>query len=500
MTSDSSLAAPELVGAAHPRVLVHPPLVDVRAGEAAILLAARAGMTLEPWQADGLRVMLARRLDGKWAAFEYGEILARQNGKSATLLACALAGFLILGERTILWSAHEVKTSMRAWRDLRRLLRTLGREVNDNLIEIDGIPIKVSAANGSEGFERLDTGQEIKVVARSKGSGRGFSTDRMIVDEAFAYTEEHQDALMPTLTARPNPQICYASSPPLNGATGGPMYALRKRALRGGDETLAWRDWGIATDLDDVLALPEDERAAFLDRRDLWAASNPALGRGRVTEESILRNRRGLSERGFAREVLGCWPREVDAAQPWPVIGERAWRARATASERPSGPVAFAIAASYPNAGRVALTVAGRLDGQLVVQVIRHDTGTSWVVDEVKRLRDHWGPFAIVADPKGPCDSVVADLEAAGVDLVRPNANDAATAAGVLYAAAAGDAPYLAHFGQADLDHAVATAETRPLGEAWRWRRTEHSAPLEAASLAAWAVVTQTVDAPPNLW
>lgn len=460
-------------------------------GELAVKFAAAAGLRLEPWQAEGLAAMLARRVDGKFAAFEYAEVLARQNGKTAQALARALAGMFLLGERVVLWTSHEVKTSMRAWRDLRRLMQTLGEVVSDNLIQIGDISVKVSAANGAEGFERLDTGQEIKVAARSKGSGRGFSVDCLIVDEAFAFEALHQDALLPMLAARPDPQVVYASSPPLNGKTGSPMYALRARALAGGDETLAYRDWGAADCLDDVMALPDGERAAYLDDRARWAATNPALGLGRVSEESILRLRRSLSEAGFAREILGCWPRQVDAVAPWPVISERAWRARGTAQARPNGPVAFAIAASVPHAERVAVAVAGRLGAELVVQVVRHDVGTSWVPDEVARLQAVHRPMAVVLDERGPAGVLVADLEAAGVALLRPNANEAATAAGTFYAAAAGDVPYLAHFAQADLDAAVASAEKRPLGDAWRWRRTDRSAPLEAASLATWAVVAR---------
>jgi phage terminase large subunit-like protein len=153
--------------------------------------------------------------------FEYCELVARQNGKGAILEARALAGFLLLGEALIMWSAHEYKTAMESFRRMRSLLRRLGTPISDTLILLPAdllghdVYVKVSNTNGDEGFERLDNEQRIKFVARSKGSGRGFTGDCVIIDEAFAYTQEQHEALAPTMSAMPNPQIIYTSSPPL---------------------------------------------------------------------------------------------------------------------------------------------------------------------------------------------------------------------------------------------------------------------------------------------
>jgi hypothetical protein len=137
----------------------------------------RAGKPLDFVAAAEPRADAGPGPDGLWACFEYCELVARQNGKGAILEARALAGFLLLGEALIMWSAHEYKTAMEAFRRVRTLLRTLGTPINDNLILLDGVYIKVSNTNGDEGFERLDTEQRIKFIARSKGSGRGFTGD-----------------------------------------------------------------------------------------------------------------------------------------------------------------------------------------------------------------------------------------------------------------------------------------------------------------------------------
>jgi hypothetical protein len=88
-----------LQGAAKPRVECVPPSA-YSLGDEAVELARRAGLVLDPWQADSIRLMLSVREDGKWACFEYGEIVARQNGKGAILECRALAGLFLLDERS----------------------------------------------------------------------------------------------------------------------------------------------------------------------------------------------------------------------------------------------------------------------------------------------------------------------------------------------------------------------------------------------------------------
>ena len=69
----------------------------------------------------------------------------------------------------------------------------------------------VTRSHGDEGVE-LTTGQRLRFVARSRSSGRGFTGDCVILDEAFNLNAEDMAALLPTLAARPNPQVWYASS------------------------------------------------------------------------------------------------------------------------------------------------------------------------------------------------------------------------------------------------------------------------------------------------
>jgi phage terminase large subunit-like protein len=464
-----------LRGAARPRVELIPPSVGTRA-EAAIRLSALAGLPLEPWQAEGLRAMLSVREDGRWAAFEYGEICPRQNGKTALFMARALAGLLLLDERLVVWSAHEYKTTMRSFLDLQGLLATLGERVRDNMFDLDGILIKVDNNNGHESLERLDTGQMVKMVARSKGSGRGFSVDCMLIDEAFAYTAAQQSALMPTLQARPNPQICYASSPPLDRWTGEPMYALRTRATRG-DADLAWRDWGLADDLDSFMALPEDDRHAYLDRRDLWAATNPALGLGRVSEEAILRSRRSMSVEGFAREILGMWP--LPAAGAGGKIPITTWSERRDGDSRIVGRAVFAIELSQDRATASIFAAGRRSDGRAHLELAedRPGAGIEWVVDRAVEMQERNDPFTWMIDPSGPAGAFTTELATRGIDLTPVTGREYVQACGEFFDAVIGDR--VRHLGQQPMDAAVRAARARDVGDgAWAWARRDSPADI----------------------
>ncbi|GAA1065213.1 terminase large subunit [Streptomyces asiaticus] len=485
-----------LRGAAKPRVECVPPSA-FSLGDEAVELARRAGLVLDPWQADSIRLMLSVREDGKWSCFEYGEIVARQNGKGAILEARALAGLFLLDERLIMWSAHEYKTAMEGFRRFKALLKGLGEPISENLIDIDGVHIKVINTNGEESFERLDTGARVKFIARSKGSGRGFSGDCNIIDEAFAYTAIQQDALMPTMSARPNPQIIYTSSPPLDGddGSGEVMFALHVRAENGGDDSFGWRDWGIAGDLDHLDDID-------LDDRRLWAASNPALGY-RLSEEAVLRERRSMGDAGFARERLGVWPRK---SQGNTVIDAAAWARLADPESQRDREHGVAIGVDIsPLRDYAAVQVYGvRADGLGHTQLADYRPGTKWLLPRLKELREALGPISI-AMGRGTFAFLETALDAAGFqqpedpetpepgDLAVTNAVDMAAAAGQLLEAVREESFRVVP--NRHLDVAVASAKTKATGEtiAWTVKGVDGDiSPLVAMTLARWSYVTRS--------
>jgi hypothetical protein len=483
-------------GARRPRVETHPPYERTYA-PAAIELCRRAGQVLDPWQCDGLDVMLGLRHDDKWACFEYAEWVPRQNGKGALGEARVLTGFFILKERLLLWSAHEYKTALEAFRRIVGLVDELGERVSKNLIMVGGVPVKVNNTNGEESLERLDTGQRIKFIARTAGSGRGFSGDVNVIDEAFAYTAIQQGALMPTLSAKPNPQLVYLSSPPLDGETGEVMYGLRRRAEAGGDDSLGYRDWGLAGDLSNLRVID------LADLRNA-EASNPSMGMGvrangstGVTEETVLRELRSMSAEDFARERYGIWPLEIHGEGG--VIDSRLWTDLSDPDSRRHGDVSIAVDVT-PLRDHASVSIFGiREDGLEHTQTVAYGEGTDWVVGKVLELKTVLDPLAIVLDPKGAAGSLIGNLAAVGIkipedpefpergDLALPTVNEVAAGVGQYIDAAR--QRRLRHTGQAHLTSAVSNAKTRPLGDAVAWGRKQSDvdiSPLVSATLARW--------------
>jgi hypothetical protein len=480
----------------------------------------RAGMPLDQWQADAVRLLLAYRSDGTHACFEYAEWVPRQNGKGGILEARVLAGFLLLGEPLIMWSAHEYKTSMEAFRRLKWLLIALGRAINETLIEVDGVLIKVSNTNGEEGFERLDNGQRVRFVARSKSSGRGFSGDLVIIDECFAYTTEQQDALMPTMGARQNPQIIYTSTPPLRGDTAGPMFALRERAeaiLRASiteseeaamelaaAEGLGYRDWGHGPDpgrlnLADPAVSPwadlDQLDTIDLDDREIWAAANPAVGiRKRL--DRIAKFRRSMSTLGFAREELGIWPRQIGGRGG--SINPQKWERLADPDSKRTGGVVLGVDIATQR-DYAAISIYGlRADELGHLQLVDYRPGTLWLAGRIAEWKATLGDDLIaVAMGRGTYASLKADLEQLGITVPEkpdePERGDLVVIAGPDMAAACGHIlddvrnGVLRHVPEQALTAAALSVRAVPTRDTVAWSRKDPDAepsPLVSASVA----------------
>jgi hypothetical protein len=478
----STLAVPSVaepdgpLGVQRPRIFTAPSFVSSSGREAADL-AAFAGLELDPWQQFVLEQGLGERPDGQWSAFEIAINVPRQNGKGGVIEARELAGLFLLGERLILHSAHEFKTAIEAFRRIESLV-----------MNCDSLRKRVARVRRTTGEEAIElvTGQRLRFLARSGGSGRGFSGDCNILDEAMILGDEAMGALMPTMSARPNPQLWYLGS----AGIGGPsvqLARLRQRALDGGDASLAYFEWSIAPHVaecppgcgehDD----PVDPRA--------HARANPALGI-RISQEHVDREQLSMSPQVFARERLGVGDYPSDSADAWSVIGEDAWRALADGTSTPADPVAFAVDMT-PERSHAAIGVAGGSGEAVHVEVIDHRPGTAWVVDRMVELAERWSPCAIVVDAGGPAGSLVADLQKRELEIVTPKAREIAQACGQFFDGVSDQS--IVHLDQAPLAAALAGAKQRPLGEAWAWARRGVSvdiSPLVAVTLAAWGLRT----------
>lgn len=481
------LAGPALL-AARPRIELVPPRVS-SAGQECVDLAGRAGLILDPWQRYVLGLALGERPDGTWSAFEVAIIVSRQNGKSAIFEARMLAGLFLFGEGLIIYSAHEFKTAQEIFRRMEELI--MGTPDFRRRVRA------ISRSKGDEGIE-LTTRQRLRFLARSTGSGRGFSGDTNIWDESQNLGDAPVDALMPTMLARRNPQLWYGgSAPDKDRAPCEQITRVRNRALggRAATERLAFFEWS-ATPHTQQCRKDCDQHDDPADPK-VWAKTNPALG-ARISVESIAALHRSMSAAGFAREILsvGNYPSLTGG---WDVISEAAWAAVADEASAPTDPVAFGIDVT-PDRGWAAIVAVGeRADGLTHAEVIDHRPGTGWVVERAQELIAKWSPCAVGMDVAGPAGSLAADFEAAGIELTTPTYADAAAACGGLYDAvvrppdAADDwASTLRHRPHPALSAALAGARKRPMGSggAWGWDRRAASVdlcPLVALTVARWA-------------
>jgi hypothetical protein len=475
-----------MLGNQRPRLSWSPPR-STSAGDEAIELAASAGLYLDEWEQWVLRESLGERQDGRWAAFEVGLIVSRQNGKGSILEARELAGLFLFGEQLLVHTAHEFKTATEAFRRIRRLI--------ERTPSLDRMVARIPESHGEEGIE-LRTGQRLRFLARTGSSGRGFTCDLLVYDEAMILEAEDVGASLPTLSARSmsteaGPQVWYTGSAGI-GRQSTQLAAIRARGKAGcddpaaGDPSLCFAEWSID---------PHDEYCPSSCRAHdnvsdpaSWARANPGLGI-RISLEHIAREQRGMPAKQFLCERLGVgdYPMPKDA---WGVISRAWWEACSLPyHERDDPPrpgkVAFAVDTA-PDRAATSVGLAGvRDDGRAQVELADHQAGTSWVVGRAVQLDRAWHPVSWVIDPASAARTFIEPLEKAGLRVWQPNAREVGAAFGDFYDTVRDR--NLLHADDEDFDHALAGATTRRLSDQKAWDRT-HSlvdlSPVVAATLA----------------
>lgn len=468
-------------------------------GQEAIELAALAGLHLDPWQQwlldQSLRQTdkmvyndVSQMWERKWAAVEVGLVVSRQNGKGSLLEARELAGLFILGERLIIHSAHQFDTSKEAFGRILQLI-----EGSDDLRKHVQ---KISNSHGEEGI-KMRNGQRLRFRTRTKGGGRGFTGDCLILDEAMYLAAQQISALMPTLSARPNPQIWYTGSAGDKEST--QLGSVRARGVKGGDPELFYAEWSIngCNDFCPPYGCQDHDRP---DTVESYAKANPGLGI-RITVSHVEMERRSMEAQTFAQERLGVgdWPINGDE---WGVIPEDAWKSReredSVIKDDDDIPQVFAIDTS-PGREWSAITMCGQNEDELThIEVTSneieydHRPGVKWVVKRAKELWDTGRFNACVIDKTGQAGSFIGELEEYGVEIISPNSYEYAQACGDFYSSTVprkGNEPDIVHLDQPPLNSAVAGADKRDLADKWAWNKRTSSSditPLVAATNAVW--------------
>ena len=450
-------------------------------------LAELAGFAPDPEQRLALDAAFALDAKGKTAAFEVCVVCSRQNMKTGFFKQCALGWLYVTDQRLIVWSAHEFRTAQEAFRDMTELVESsdvLSRRVK-----------RIYRGNGDEAIEMM-SGQRLIFKARTKSGGRGLSGDKVVLDEGFALQPTHMGALMPTLSARPDPQLLYGSSAGL--ANSAVLRDIRDRGRRGGSR-LAYLEWCAPTD--GCADRNCSHRFGTVDGCALddvanWRAANPALGR-RISADYIAAEREALPPEEFARERLGWWDEPGAVA---PAFGAGQWEACAVAEAAPSTPVSVGVAVSVDRAWSSIGAASPSAGGRVHVGVsydkdygVDRRRGTSWLVERVKVLQTRYD-CSVVIDGHGPTSVMIGPLEDAGVRVTVAGTNDVLDACADLYDKVQGRR--VSHGSYAELNEAVMGAQPRPVGDRWMWGRKRSVfdvSMLEAVTLALWGA---TADRP----
>lgn len=455
------------------------------------------GFYLDEWQQMDLDAILSVDAGERWTCTEFGDLVARQNGKGGILTPYTL-GHLFLWPRSdgepklVVHTAHEFKTAGEAFRRARRVIEgspLLMAEMKD------GINRGISTANGEQGFE-LANGNRLRYLTRSKSAGVGFSCDTLVVDEAQQTPLSAMDALLPTMAAVPNHQILFTGTVPDELDDAEYWEGLRDRGREGSDPRGGWIERTPDDSDDPELA----EKIDIADER-VWEESNPALGR-RITRETVEDEYRRLAKvnpDAFRRERLSIWPnrRPQEAVQLSELDIEQWKRNIVPGAVLGDAPV---IAIALGKGGGYATVAVGSFldDDQIFVEHKKTERQTRWVAKYVRELRDELGAVLVVLDPKN-ASVILTDLDSEGVKYLSLALSEIGGAHALFLEYS--NEGLAVHRGQAEVTKSLEFATTRSLSSSGQtWEPSDPTKPISQAQAVTWALwgVKKAQSAPPK--
>lgn len=485
MSKSQSSERKALHGNQQPRYLIAPD-ADYTDGETCGALSSAYGLTPDPWQQLVLDNWLACDENHMYAADTCGLSVPRQNGKNGVLEMVELDK-LTMQHRHILHTAHEVKTCRKAFLRLKSFF-----EQPEKYPELAEKVKYIRATNGQESIQlwRYDEygdkvdGGSIEFIARSKSSGRGFTVDDVICDEAQEMTDEQFEVLRSTNSAAPsgNPQLIMTGTPTPPTSPGTVFGRTRRNAIEGNTKRTCWVEWSV-DEIGDVRDLSRVED------------TNPALGY-RLQESVIDSELNSMEPDGFARERLGWWITAEDKT----LISDEEWAKLAIGDD--DVPIddypnkkAFGVKFT-PDGMKVAVAVAIlQPDGHVHVELVDNgyrlaSSGLRWIVDFLDERRNTTAAVAI--DGKSSSSALVDhlhDRKYPSKAIMLPGANGMIAASSMLLDAIR--AEQLTHYGQQQLTDSATRSQKREIGNQGGWGFDgDECAPIEAASIAYWAVKT----------
>lgn len=477
-----------------PRVANYPAYVTSAASEV-IDLMADLGRPLDPWQAWILERGLGQIPDDEsldpsakmMAADTCGCWVPRQNGKGDIILALEMGWLFLFGVPLITHSAHLYATAAEGFQRIRTLV-----EENEDIL--GKAILRVWSTNGKQGIEltRKYKRARLLFMAREGGQGLGFSTPKIILDEAQALDADLMQTVLPTMSAQVDPQIWFFGTPPRHGRAW--IYQIKESGERC-DPGVAWFDYGI-----DYIDPNLPEFREVVGSLETNRETNPSMGvmrpnRTGVRQKAALGelNKLGMTIR-FAQERNGMWlPKERTAADH--SIDPQVWGLRQAIKPEVPGDLVIAF---HVNARRNHATIvwAGKLGGFWRVGIAEHRPGVDWLLERLVDLKVKYAPVAFTVDARS--ETTIKQLRDNGIklpddpekpkrgDLIIPTMTDVATAFGLIVDAANGG--WIQHHNEPPLNSAI-SAPPRPLsgGSTFDHKQGIEVGPAVAAGLAMWA-------------
>lgn len=475
----------------HPRVGWAPESVE-SLGDRAIAFARRVGLTLDPEQEFVLANSLGLREDGRWQTREVGINMPRQNGKGEILIARELFGLFELGERLVIHTAHEFKTSAEHFNRLESVIRDCP-ELHAQVKRAEtGRILGYRYSHGEESVE-LQSGARIEFKTRTKSGMRGFAgVDLLVLDEAMIISEAAHAAALPIIRASKaerGPQLWYTGSAvDQESQEHGIVWTrVRERGIAGEDQALAYFEWSLEYEH------PDDVPDEIASDPDYWRQVNFAIERGRVTEEHMQWERRALSFRGFCIELLGVGDYPDTDISADVLVSIEDWLGLEDPGSVVLDPVCIAFDVSPDR--QTAIVAAGlNENGKWHVEVLHSGAGTGWLTERLVSLYAKHEVAEIVCDGYGPSAAMARKADDAGITVRRLDSNEYGQACGAFVDMIGEET--LRHLGQEELLSAIRGAKARPLVDRWAWSRTKSNvniAPLVAATLALFSAVESDV-------
>lgn len=429
--------------------------------------------------------------NGYWSATEFGLLVARQNGKGEILVAYTLAHLFLFPRpdnkrKTIIYTAHEVKTAADGFARIRGVIESSPR--------LAARVEHIYTANGKEGIELKrrrgqKLGDRVMFIARSKSSGRGFSADVLIQDEAQEESEAAHRSLTYTQSAVKNRQEFFAGTVPEDGVNNGEVFeGVRDRGRSEKRSRTGWMEWSPKGSQDPVTAAELD-----LSDEEHWSDSNPSapdLIPWQTIDEQFDRDT-SVGKAGFARERLSIWPNRPDESTvSVNDLDLDAW-AEHIVDERPverSSVVLAPVVADGSGYGSIA--AAWRLpSGRIYVEHLDTRMQTAWMPARLAELRDELAAVSIVMDERKNA-AILAEMGKLGLTYLRMNATEVAAAYAITLESI--NAAGIVHRDQREVTLAFQHAQPRKVGSyGSTWQQSIDTEPVtqaQAITNAIWGV------------